>query len=134
MSEVTSYSEALARFERERSDPQWHPVHLGFGTIDAELRGISMGQVLLIAARSGVGKTFLLESIEHNFAARTDAGQLSLSLEMPGGEGGGEGGLQDLLPGGHHRGAIHPDPPGRGTPLPPPPRPPPCPAECSRTL
>ncbi len=80
------YEDALAEYERERSDPGWAPVHLGFGSVDAEIRGVSAGQVLGIAARTAVGKTWLLETIQHNFAARTDAGQVSLSLEMPGPE------------------------------------------------
>lgn len=84
--ELRSYQELLQRYEQERSDPEWQPVHLGFGTVDAEIRGISPGQVLGIAARSAVGKTWFLESIEHNFSARTDAGQVSLSIEMPGEE------------------------------------------------
>ncbi len=86
MSATKSYGELLAEYERERSDPAWRPVSLGFGSIDAEIRGVSPGQVLLIAARSGVGKTWMLETIEANFSSRTDAGQVSLSLEMPGAE------------------------------------------------
>ena len=79
-----SYDELLQAYATERSDPSFEPIRLGFGTIDAELRGISPGQVLVIAARTAVGKTWLLESIEHNVAARDDSGTLSLSLEMPG--------------------------------------------------
>ena len=83
---IRTYAELLADYTRERSDPDRHPVHLGFGTIDAEIRGVSPGQVLGIAARTSVGKTWLLEAIEHNLAARGDVGCLSLSLEMPGPE------------------------------------------------
>jgi replicative DNA helicase len=85
-SRVKTYRELLDDYERERSDPAWEPVRLGFGTIDAEIRGVSPGQVLGVAARTAVGKTWLLETIEHNYAARKDAGSLSLSLEMPGPE------------------------------------------------
>lgn len=81
--EVRTYGETLAEYQLERSDPDWEPVRLGFGTIDAELRGISLGQVAGVAARTSVGKTWLLASIEHNFSVRRDAGCLSLSLEMP---------------------------------------------------
>lgn len=83
---IRTYAELLADYARERSDPDRHPVQLGFGTIDAEIRGVSPGQVLGIAARTSVGKTWLLEAIEHNLAARGDVGCLSLSLEMPGPE------------------------------------------------
>lgn len=82
---VRTYAELLQEYEQERANPEWTPVRLGFGTIDAEIRGISPGQVLGIAARSGVGKTTIQASIEHNFAA-SGHGQLSLSLEMPGPE------------------------------------------------
>lgn len=82
--DIKTYDQLLAEYERERSDPEWRPVMTGFGSIDAEIRGISPGQVCGIAARTSVGKTWLLESIEHNFSARTDAGSISLSLEMPG--------------------------------------------------
>jgi hypothetical protein len=41
--DVKTYGELLAEYERERSDPAWRPVHLGFGTIDAEIRGVSPG-------------------------------------------------------------------------------------------
>lgn len=80
---LRSYDELLDEYARERSDVTYQPVRIGFGTIDAELRGVSPGQVLGIAARTAVGKTWFLESIEHAFAARRDAGCLSLTLEMP---------------------------------------------------
>jgi replicative DNA helicase len=83
---VRSYDELLEDYARERSAPEWQPVHLGFGSIDAEIRGVSPGQVLGVAARTGGGKTWLLETIEGNFTAREDAGSLALSLEMPGAE------------------------------------------------
>jgi replicative DNA helicase len=83
---LTTYEEQLRVYEQERSDPDWQPVRLGFGSLDRDMRGISPGQVLGIAARSSVGKTWLLETIEHNFSIRRDAGILSLSLEMPAAE------------------------------------------------
>jgi len=82
--EVRSYDELLEEYALERGNREYEPVRLGFGTVDAELRGISAGQVLGVAARTGVGKTWLLETVGHNFAARHDAGCLALSLEMPG--------------------------------------------------
>jgi replicative DNA helicase len=80
---VMRYEEILAQYEKDRSDPLWSPVRLGFGTIDTEIRGVVPGQVLVIAARSAVGKTWMLNALEHNFSANTTAGQVSLSLEMP---------------------------------------------------
>ena len=79
-----SYEELFTELAQERGNPGYQPVQLGFGSIDADLRGISPGQVCGIAARTAVGKTFLLETIGDNFAARDDAGCLALSLEMPG--------------------------------------------------
>jgi replicative DNA helicase len=84
--DVRSYEQLLEEYARERSDPDYEPVRLGFGTIDAELRGISSGQVCAVAARTAVGKTWLLETIEQNITRRPDVGCLSLSLEMPGPE------------------------------------------------
>jgi replicative DNA helicase len=84
--EITTLEDQLLAYQAERSAPDWQPVRLGFGTIDTATRGVSPGQVLGIAARTAVGKTWLLQSVEHNFTARRDAGCLSLTLEMPGPE------------------------------------------------
>jgi replicative DNA helicase len=81
---VRTYQELLADYQQERGSIDYEPVHLGFGSLDADIRGISAGQVLGIAARTAVGKTFLLGTISHNFSARRDAGSVTLSLEMPG--------------------------------------------------
>src|SRR5438128_1576391 len=81
---VRTYDELLGEYAKERGQAGYEPVHLGFGSLDAELRGISAGQVCGIAGRTATGKTWLLESVAHNFSARTDAGCLALSLEMPG--------------------------------------------------
>jgi hypothetical protein len=83
---VKTYDELLEQYAAERSGPELAPVRLGFGTLDAELRGISAGQVLGFAARTAVGKTWFLGSVSEHFAGRTDAGSLTLSLEMPGAE------------------------------------------------
>jgi replicative DNA helicase len=80
---IASYDELLARYSKERSNPDHQPIRLGFGTIDAELRGVSPGQVLGFCARTAVGKTWWLESVEHNLAG-AGIGTLALSLEMPG--------------------------------------------------
>jgi replicative DNA helicase len=84
--DVRSYDQLLDEYARERGVPDYEPVRLGFGTIDAELRGISPGQVCAVAARTAVGKTWLLGTIAQNITARPDVGCLTLSLEMPGAE------------------------------------------------
>lgn len=63
---VRTYDELFAEYAAERSKPGYESVHLGFGSIDADLRGISPGQVCGIAARTAVGKTWLLETIGNN--------------------------------------------------------------------
>jgi replicative DNA helicase len=83
---VRRFEDWLSQYEAERSDTAELPVRLGWGTIDAELRGISAGQVLGFAARTSVGKTWALNSIIQTFGSRRDAGALVLSLEMPGPE------------------------------------------------
>lgn len=86
VSRVRTYDEVLAEYAAERSGPELEPIRLGFGSIDAEIRGVSAGQVLGIAARTAVGKTFLLESITAHALTRPETGVLELSLEMPGPE------------------------------------------------
>jgi replicative DNA helicase len=83
---VESMEEVLVRYEAERSGGDDEPIRLGWGTLDAELHGVSGGQVLGVAARTGVGKTWILNSLVEFFAARRDSGALILSLEMPGPE------------------------------------------------
>lgn len=83
---VRSFDELADQYVRERTDPSHEPMRLGFGSLDARLRGVSPGQVCAIAARTGVGKTFTLCSVLHSFTARRDAGALVLSLEQPGPE------------------------------------------------
>lgn len=83
---VQSFDELLDAYGRERSKPEWAPIRLGFGSLDADMRGVSPGQVAGFAARTSVGKSWALASIADNIAARRDAGCLILSLEMPGPE------------------------------------------------
>ena len=74
--------EARAEYIASLSDPA-ERVRLGLGSIDADTRGISPGQVFLIAARSTVGKTWMLVSLTHNLMAVPEAGVLVLTLEQP---------------------------------------------------
>jgi replicative DNA helicase len=83
---VRSYDELAEEYVKERTQENFEPVRLGFGSIDADIRGISPGQVMAFAARTATGKTWMLNSVTHGFAVRRDVGQLSLSLEMPGPE------------------------------------------------
>jgi hypothetical protein len=85
-SRVKSYDELLEQYAAERSGPELEPVRLGFGSIDADIRGVSAGQVAGIAARTAVGKSWALASVAETFSGRSDAGCLVLSLEMPGTE------------------------------------------------
>lgn len=78
---LRTYGDLITAYARERaaSSPV---VRLGFGSLDADMRGISPGQVCGFAARTAVGKTWALATVEHNCMAHH--GVLSLSLEMPG--------------------------------------------------
>jgi replicative DNA helicase len=83
---ILTYGQLLHQYAEERGPDAPDPIRLGFGTLDAEMRGISRGQVCGVAARTAVGKTWLLNTVEHNVTANPDSGVLSLSLEMPGSE------------------------------------------------
>jgi len=84
--QIRSYDELLAEYARTATEPGCEPVFLGFGSLDAELRGVTPGRVLAIAGRTSVGKTWLMESVERNVAVNPNRGTLALSLEMPGAE------------------------------------------------
>jgi replicative DNA helicase len=83
-SRIKTFSELLVQYRAERGGER-NPVHLGWGTLDSEIRGISDGQVLGIAARTAVGKTWGLNSIA-DFFGSTSVGAFVASLEMPGTE------------------------------------------------
>lgn len=78
---LKSYGELINAYARERHAHD-AVVRLGFGSLDADMRGISAGQVCGFAARTAVGKTWALATVEHN--CMPVYGVLSLSLEMPG--------------------------------------------------
>lgn len=78
---LKGYGDLLTRYARERATSA-PVVRLGFGSLDADMRGISPGQVCGFAARTSVGKTWALATVEHN--CMSSHGVLSLSLEMPG--------------------------------------------------
>ena len=58
-------------------------VNLGWPQVDARLRGVAPGEVLTIIARSGVGKTAVLQNILRHVALAQDASTLFCSLEQP---------------------------------------------------
>lgn len=79
---VRTFDELLVQYRAERGGER-DPIHLGWGTLDSEIRGISDGQVLGVAARTAVGKTWALNSITDYYGS-TSVGTLVASLEMPG--------------------------------------------------
>jgi len=81
-SRIRTFDELLVQYRSERGGER-DPIHLGWGTLDGEIRGISDGQVLGLAARTAVGKTWGLNSIT-DFFGSTSTGTLVASLEMPG--------------------------------------------------
>lgn len=81
---VKTFRELYEHWKQERSGER-PALKIGWGTIDHDLRGIGDGQVLGIAARTAVGKSWALASIAHNISA-INAGGLIFSLEMPGPE------------------------------------------------
>lgn len=78
---LKGYGELISEYARERASDS-PVIRLGFGSLDADMRGISPGQICGFAARTTVGKTWALATVEHNCMAAH--GVLSLSLEMPG--------------------------------------------------
>jgi DnaB-like helicase C terminal domain len=66
--------------ERVGSRP---PIQLGWGSIDSDIKGVGDGQVLGIAARTAVGKSWALASVADHTAS-TGVGGLICTLEMPG--------------------------------------------------
>jgi len=78
---LKNYGELIGEYAKERASDS-PVIRLGFGSLDADMRGISPGQVCGFAARTTVGKTWALATVEHNCMAAH--GVLSLSLEMPG--------------------------------------------------
>jgi replicative DNA helicase len=81
---VKTFRELYHSWKEERSG-QRPAIKLGWGSVDHDLRGVGDGQVLGIAARTAVGKSWALATIAHNVSA-ANAGGLIFSLEMPGPE------------------------------------------------
>jgi len=83
-SALKTFSDLYEDWKQERSGER-PGIRVGWGSVDHDLRGVSDGQVLGIAARTAVGKSWALATIAHNVSA-ANAGGLICSLEMPGPE------------------------------------------------
>ena len=73
---IAEYSTYIDKLKRGK-------VTLGLPQIDARLRGIAPGEVVTIIAKSGVGKTAVLQNILRHIALSQDAFTLFCSLEQP---------------------------------------------------
>lgn len=78
---IKTEKEAFEQLLEDQTEAR-KPIRLGWGSVDRDIRGISDGQVLGIAARAAVGKTWMLTSIVDNMAS-TDYGLMVCTLEMP---------------------------------------------------
>jgi replicative DNA helicase len=75
--------EAMTEIDRRVADPDRRPgLATGFPALDAVLGGLRPGQLVIVGARPGIGKSALLLAVLANVAAGGDAGYLA-SLEMP---------------------------------------------------
>lgn len=88
---VMSARDAVAQWIEEEQRPHDEAMSLGFDTLDRGLgQPIRKGEVALIAARTGVGKTWLVQhTIERYLHQHWNLAALLLSLEMPGFQIGG---------------------------------------------
>jgi replicative DNA helicase len=83
---VVTSKEAIQEWIDEEQRPHDEAMTLGFETIDHGLgKPIRKGEVVLLAARTGVGKTWLVQhTLERYLAQHWELSALLLSLEMPG--------------------------------------------------
>jgi replicative DNA helicase len=83
---VMTTREAIDEWIEEEQRPHDEAMTLGFETLDQGLgKPIRKGEVVLLAARTGVGKTWLVQhALERYLAQHYELAALLLSLEMPG--------------------------------------------------
>lgn len=83
---VVTTREAIDEWIAEEQRPHDEAMTLGFETLDQGLsKPIRKGEVVLLAARTGVGKTWLVQhALERYLAQHWELSALLLSLEMPG--------------------------------------------------
>jgi Replicative DNA helicase len=79
---LLTVDDLLIQYMDERTSTR-PPIRLGWGSIDTDLKGVSDGQVLGIAARTAVGKSWALASVA-DYTAASGHGGVVMSLEMPG--------------------------------------------------
>jgi replicative DNA helicase len=83
--DIKTLPDALAEYTLERTSPDYEPIRLGLGLLDDDTRGVCPGELYGIAARQGVGKSFMLTAVAQNVAkGHANVGALILSVEMPG--------------------------------------------------
>ena len=81
--DIKTPSELAAEYDAYIEKLKSHKVRLGWSEVDARLRGIAPGEVLTIIAKSGVGKTAVLQNILRHIALSQDTVSLFCSLEQP---------------------------------------------------
>jgi len=79
-SEILTMKEAAKRWRFSKRNRQ--KIETGFGALDKELYTFDNGKVLMIAARSGIGKTSLGMQLANNLADNLGGEALFASLEM----------------------------------------------------
>src|SRR5690606_29339047 len=83
---LRTYEEvAEAARQREQGADRVWGIATGFGCLDEHLGGLHGGQLVIIAARPGVGKTSLMLQLVESVAQQRFAA-IVLSLEMTAGE------------------------------------------------
>jgi hypothetical protein len=81
--DIKTPSELAAEYDTYIEKLKSHRISLGWPEVDARLRGIAPGEVLTIIAKSGVGKTAVLQNILRHIALSQDSVSLFCSLEQP---------------------------------------------------
>ena len=72
----------LLNLDKFRLNEEDYTVKTGIAKLDEELKGLKPGQVMVIGARPGIGKTTLTLNILYNAAKRYNIPALLFSLEM----------------------------------------------------
>ncbi|MDA1348906.1 MAG: AAA family ATPase [Chloroflexi bacterium] len=81
--DVLTPEELAEHYDRYIERLKSSKITLGLGPVDGRLRGVAPGEVCTLIARTGVGKTALLQNILRHIAAKHDATTLFCSLEQP---------------------------------------------------
>lgn len=81
--DIKTSAELITEYDAYIEKLKSHRIRLGWPEVDDRLRGIAPGEVLTIIAKSGVGKTAVLQNILRHIALSHDAISLFCSLEQP---------------------------------------------------